>query len=74
MPGTVRWTLTQEESILSGAMKSEVIRDGWMKTEARGVAPLQTPVSMIRKVDIILEKGGGLLEVIKKELPFFQTE
>jgi hypothetical protein len=70
----IRWTLTHEESVLSGSMTAEIVRDGWLKTEARGVALTQTPVGMIRKVDVILEKGGDLLQMIKKELPFFQEQ
>jgi hypothetical protein len=70
----IRWTLTHEESVLSGSMTAEIIGDGWLETEVRGVAPTQTPVGMIRKVDVILEKGGDLLQMVKKELPFLQGQ
>jgi hypothetical protein len=68
----LQWTLTHEESVLGGFMAAEFIKDGWLKTAVRETASIQTPVGMIRKVDVILEKGGDLLEMVRGELPFFQ--
>jgi hypothetical protein len=69
----IRWTLTREEHILSGSVTAEFEKDGWLKAGARGVVFTQTPVGLIRKVDLILEQGGSLLRILSEEVPFFQS-
>ena len=71
LPGEMQWTLTHEEGLMSGSMKFAISRKNRIEASAQGMAPTQTPVVFIRKIDLILEQSGSLLEVIQKEMSGF---
>ena len=65
----IEWSITREEGPFGGVLIAEMSKGGWLKKGARAVAMTKKPVDFIRKVDLIMEQGSDLFEMIIKLLP-----